>query len=188
VLPTAFPQVGEILASRCGAGLFQHLLVGQPHRLAGGLGRPGLALLGKEGLMNPRERCRAVRDVLWQTASVRRNIRRFVFLIVFIALTIASLRSRRTKKLTLIRNALIHNINKVSNSPLNAIHASKQVMALLSALSTDTLTASDLMARVGIKSRSTFRQNYLEPALKQGLITMTIPDKPNSRNQKYRKA
>ena len=44
------------------------------------------------------------------------------------------------------------------------------------------------MSRVGIKSRSTFRQNYLEPALKQGLITMTIPDKPNSRNQKYRRA
>ena len=86
--------------------------------------------------------------------------------------------------LMVIRDAL----REIADSSPIGIHASKQVMALLSALSTDTLTASELMARVGIKSRSTFRQNYLEPALKQGLITMTIPDKPNSRNQKYRKA
>ena len=85
--------------------------------------------------------------------------------------------------LTAIRDALCEISD---NSPLS-IHASKQIMALLSALGVDTLTANELMARVGIKSRSTFRRNYLVPALKQGLISMTIPDKPNSRNQKYRK-
>ena len=30
------------------------------------------------------------------------------------------------------------------------------------------------------------RLPYLKPALKQGLIEMTIPDKPNSPLQKYR--
>ncbi|MFR5081344.1 MAG: Fic family protein [Anaerobutyricum hallii] len=30
-----------------------------------------------------------------------------------------------------------------------------------------------------------FRRNYLRPAMKMNLIRMTIPDKPNSRNQRY---
>lgn len=49
-----------------------------------------------------------------------------------------------------------------------------------------TLGASELMSAVGLSHRPTFRQNYLRPALTAGLIEMTIPDKPNSRNQKYR--
>jgi len=37
-----------------------------------------------------------------------------------------------------------------------------------------------------IKHKPTFRENYLHPALANGLIEMTIPDKPQSRMQKYR--
>lgn len=61
------------------------------------------------------------------------------------------------------------------------------VERLLSALGNDTLSATDIMKRLGLSHRPTFRQNYLNPALKQKLITRTIPDKPNSKNQKYRK-
>ena len=46
-------------------------------------------------------------------------------------------------------------------------------------------TANALMERLGLHSREGFRRNYLRPALDMGLIRMTIPDKPNSRNQRY---
>lgn len=58
---------------------------------------------------------------------------------------------------------------------------------LLSALGNDTLSAAELMERLGLAHRPTFRKNYLNPALEQNLIERTIPDKPNSKNQKYRK-
>lgn len=58
---------------------------------------------------------------------------------------------------------------------------------LLSALGDDTLSATEIMARLGLSHKPTFRKNYLTPALEQNLIERTIPDKPNSRNQKYRK-
>lgn len=42
-----------------------------------------------------------------------------------------------------------------------------------------------IMNLLGIKSRETFRKNYLNPALELGLVIRTIPDKPNSKNQRY---
>lgn len=50
-----------------------------------------------------------------------------------------------------------------------------------------TYSSVQLMERLGLKSREGFRRNYLHPALVEGMIEMTIPDKPNSRNQRYRK-
>ena len=47
------------------------------------------------------------------------------------------------------------------------------------------ITASEIMAKLGIKSKETLRSQYLDPAIKQGLINLTIPDKPTSKNQKY---
>ena len=45
--------------------------------------------------------------------------------------------------------------------------------------------SSDLMEKLGLKAREGFRRNYLHPAIEMNLIRMTIPDKPNSRNQRY---
>ncbi len=61
------------------------------------------------------------------------------------------------------------------------------VNRLLSVLGGETLSASELMERLGLSHRPTFRKNYLNPALEQNLIERTIPDKPNSKHQKYRK-
>ena len=40
----------------------------------------------------------------------------------------------------------------------------------------DTLTTKELMDRLGLKHRPTFRKNYLLPSMKLGLVEMTIPD------------
>ncbi len=46
-------------------------------------------------------------------------------------------------------------------------------------------TSNYLMKKVGIKTKDSFRNNYLHPAIELGLVHMTIPDKPRSRNQRY---
>ena len=46
-------------------------------------------------------------------------------------------------------------------------------------------TGNALMERLGLKGKEGFRRNYLHPAVEMNLIQMTIPDKPNSRNQRY---
>ncbi len=61
------------------------------------------------------------------------------------------------------------------------------VRELLKVMGNQTLSAAELMKRLGLSHRPTFRKNYLTPALKAGLIERTIPDKLSSRNQKYRK-
>ncbi len=65
---------------------------------------------------------------------------------------------------------------------------SDQVTALLKCLGNRTLSAVECMKRIGLSHRPTFRQNYLQPALDAGLIERTLPEKPNSRLQKYRRA
>ena len=63
---------------------------------------------------------------------------------------------------------------------------SDQVSRLLDIMDPDIpLSANEIMARLGIKSKETLRASYLNPALENGLIKMTIPDKPKSKNQKY---
>lgn len=65
---------------------------------------------------------------------------------------------------------------------------SEMVKKLLDVMEYDiSYTSKTLMEELGLKSRDGFRRNYLRPALEWNMIEMTIPDKPNSRNQKYRK-
>lgn len=46
-------------------------------------------------------------------------------------------------------------------------------------------TSSAIMELLGLKSKETFRKNYMNPALKHNFVKMTLPDKPNSKNQRY---
>ena len=60
-----------------------------------------------------------------------------------------------------------------------------QVFALLAKVSGE-MTRQELLEALGLKDRKHFGDAYLQPALEAGAIEMTIPDKPNSRNQRYR--
>jgi len=62
-----------------------------------------------------------------------------------------------------------------------------QVKALLKCLDKGPLTTLECLKKLGLSHRPTFRKNYLQPALQAGLVEMTLPDRPNSRFQKYRR-
>ena len=56
---------------------------------------------------------------------------------------------------------------------------SNYVQKLLSVMEYDIpYTSSALMEKLDLKSKETFRKNYLHPAIKLNLIRMTLPDKP----------
>ena len=64
---------------------------------------------------------------------------------------------------------------------------SDQIRQLLAVFNGDEpLKNSELMDRIGLQHRPTFRQNYLRPALDGGWISMTQPDSPSSPTQRYR--
>lgn len=60
-----------------------------------------------------------------------------------------------------------------------------QVQRLLHVLHGDC-SREALMGLVGLKDREHFRSACLAPALTAGLVEMTLPNKPNSRLQRYR--
>jgi Fic family protein len=63
---------------------------------------------------------------------------------------------------------------------------SEYVKKLLSVMEYDTpYTSNAILDLLKLKSKETLRKNYLNPALEEGLVKMTLPDKPNSRNQRY---
>ena len=49
------------------------------------------------------------------------------------------------------------------------------------------MSASEIMEHLGIKSKETLRNVYLDPAIEEGFVELTIPDKPTSKNQMYYK-
>ena len=43
----------------------------------------------------------------------------------------------------------------------------------------------EIQEKLGLKNRDYFRKNYLTPAIEQGFVALTIPDKPTSSKQQY---
>ena len=68
-------------------------------------------------------------------------------------------------------------------------HVSTYVNKLLNVMQPEVrYKTSELMNLLNMKSRVSFKKNYLSPALLNGVIKMTLPDTPTSKNQRYYKS
>ena len=74
--------------------------------------------------------------------------------------------------------------DKIPNNDTEQVpyHVEQLVIAL-----TEELSRAKLQATLGLTHRPHFITAYLQPALEVGLIEITLPDKPTSRNQRYRR-
>jgi Fic family protein len=68
---------------------------------------------------------------------------------------------------------------------LSTPEVTPEVRKMLSAMAGE-MTRKQIQEKLGLKDEKHFRERYQQPAVALGLIEMTIPDKPNSRLQKYR--
>lgn len=62
-----------------------------------------------------------------------------------------------------------------------------QVYSLLESIGDKEFSLMELMEKLQLRHRQNFRKLYLLPAIEAGLVEMTVPDKPNSSKQKYRR-
>jgi hypothetical protein len=61
----------------------------------------------------------------------------------------------------------------------------QEMQALLSVIQGE-MSVKGILEGLALKHKGNFRENYLEPALKEGLIERMFPTKPNHLKQKYR--
>ncbi len=61
-----------------------------------------------------------------------------------------------------------------------------QVMTLVKVLANEKMSVKEIMEKLGMNHRPTFRSNYLHPALNEGFVVPVYPDRPKHPRQKYR--
>ena len=60
-----------------------------------------------------------------------------------------------------------------------------EVMQIIGVLDGE-MSRRELQDVLGLRNAEHFRKAYLQPAIREGLVEMTIPDKPRSSRQRYR--
>jgi Fic family protein len=88
--------------------------------------------------------------------------------------------------LTTLLDAINDATQNSSSTDQVSDQVSDQVRLLLTTLGKRELTANELLNRLGLSHRPTFRKNYLTPALKAGWVEQTEPNSPKSPTQRYR--
>lgn len=70
-----------------------------------------------------------------------------------------------------------------SNNPLQIDN--ENISRLITAIASNKLSVKEMMAAVGLKDRENFMEYSLNPAIKEGFVSMLYPDKPRHPRQKY---
>lgn len=84
-------------------------------------------------------------------------------------------------------DSILETVNRiVGETSVKGQYQSVQVRKLLQVMKDDyPYTLRELLELLEMKSRVSFKKNYLDPAIADGLVQMTLPDTPSSRNQRY---
>ena len=85
-----------------------------------------------------------------------------------------------------VQDKLLISLEEEASTEQDTQQVTEQVRRLVLAL-TGEMRRRQLQDLLGIAHRPHFLQTYLNPALEAGFIEMTLPDKPTSRNQRYRR-
>lgn len=80
----------------------------------------------------------------------------------------------------------LKNKEKGQDTPQDTPQDNGHIERLVAAL-TGEMSRAELLAALLLTDRKNLRTSYLQPALDAGLIEMTLPDKPTSRHQRYRR-
>ena len=78
---------------------------------------------------------------------------------------------------------LVTDQEKVTKSETKASDTVNDILAFC----TTPRSMTEIMEHIGLKHRYNVKHRYIDPLIDGGFIEMTIPDKPNSRSQKYKR-
>ena len=70
-----------------------------------------------------------------------------------------------------------------SDNPLQIDN--ENICRLITAIASNKLSVKEMMVTVGLKDRENFMEYSLNPAIKEGFVSMLYPDKPRHPRQKY---
>ena len=79
-----------------------------------------------------------------------------------------------------------HTLHHLTDPVTEQALAIDKVDRLLLLLQDNSLSPKYLREILGLTHRQSFRENYVYPAIEEGLIEMTLPNKPTSPKQTYR--
>lgn len=90
-----------------------------------------------------------------------------------------------TRFIVFMLEALRDTLDQLAGADQVSDHVTDQVKSLLRVLSAGDMTLSEVMKKLSLAHRPSFRSNYVHPALIMGLVEMTQPEAPRSPTQRY---